>query len=961
MANELKLQITADGAQALAALESLTGAVKSTAGQIEGHFSTATHAVENLYAPIAKVIAVLGGGALFKKEIGEAVDFSKEVSALGRVLGVTSEEASATAVAIASIFGDVEGFLAGSSKMIRTLNKNEDAIKKMGIATRDSNGHFRSAPDLIAAINERLGQYKEGIDRDAAAQMVYGRGYLEMLKYVKLTPEVMDAAREKARELGLEMSSQEQSTIKGYRSGMVGVHETLKAFAVRVSLEVMPTLTAASHWFEAQGPAAIKTTVNALQAASTALSYHSVQAGILLVLLRGPVLSAWSAASAAVLRFTYVLQRELVVAALEGTSRLGAMASTVTTFINPWVLAAAAVVALGFAIEYMSRESERHAANFKRASQEQLDALRKQHSAMADVVRLEDSLSTAKSGQEKIQERLQIQTDKLLQEYPGLIQFLKDEAGHRRTITEAVKAYNDEMERKTRQDAATEEASLKIFQSEIDRYKAFNAGHEREIAAGVNQYRLNEIQKLQAYNNAQIAENQKYYDRQVKIAQQSKDKLALLLAANEDPGLRYAGGGDDGGAAAKKAAEAQRKLQEDTELNMAALWRKTQADRQAASNAAARLGRMDLETQRAHDAALLDLEEQTSQQRLRLGEITEQQALATSKRIADLKFQAAFEDLQKEINLLKDLPEEQARANAKLVALQDNYLKELAKLKAEENTLLRNQSGYQGALKSLQDYLKASKRHFDQWHQTVTSVVQGVEDSFATAFKGILSGQMSFKEAMKAIWNGIVDTIITALAEIAAKYLVAAIARAIFGKAEEESAMSTAAAAQISAGAQIFEANAGIPYVGAYIAAAEVAVMEGVLLANAAAAKGISATAYAEGGIIDRPTFGLLGEAGQRELAVPEQTFIGWATGFAQNIMRSERQIQSYRDQGTGYARAASHAARQGRGDKGLSDALGRSQIITASERDRKTLRGLQTLSRQRGAVLRAGSVLGGA
>lgn len=79
--------------------------------------------------------------------------------------------------------------------------------------------------------------------------------------------------------------------------------------------------------------------------------------------------------------------------------------------------------------------------------------------------------------------------------------------------------------------------------------------------------------------------------------------------------------------------------------------------------------------------------------------------------------------------------------------------------------------------------------------------------------------------------------------------------------------------------AEIFAAHAGIPFVGVAIAQGFIAQMMAAYAAFAAMAQGlvtaggVAATAFAEGGRIDRPTLALMGEAGP-ELVAPEKQFV---------------------------------------------------------------------------------------
>jgi hypothetical protein len=169
--------------------------------------------------------------------------------------------------------------------------------------------------------------------------------------------------------------------------------------------------------------------------------------------------------------------------------------------------------------------------------------------------------------------------------------------------------------------------------------------------------------------------------------------------------------------------------------------------------------------------------------------------------------------------------------------------------------------------------------------------MDGVTNAFSSGIKGLISGQMSLGEAMDSIWDGIVDTVVTAVANMAAQWVVMQIMQ-LLNMGVTTSTQAAITAANISAAASgYFAAYAAMPYVGTGLALAAIATMMTTLSALAVApavsgaGKGAFIAGAAEGGWFDRPTPAVIGEGWQRELVVPEVTFKQWAGNLANRLV----------------------------------------------------------------------------
>ena len=204
------------------------------------------------------VTAALAGGAVFKEAVHAATQLTSENLKLARALGVTLEKASGVHAAMHKLGIETDTVVTASQKMVRQLKAHEDSFNKIGIVTRDANGHFRDTLDIMTTGLGKLGEYRAGVDRTALAQMMFGRGAGDVTQLMRLNnAEIAEGARV-AKELGLVTTNDGVTAMRAYKASVAEVSEVFEAFKVAVGSAMLPVLTELSEWFRSTGTSAVQ-------------------------------------------------------------------------------------------------------------------------------------------------------------------------------------------------------------------------------------------------------------------------------------------------------------------------------------------------------------------------------------------------------------------------------------------------------------------------------------------------------------------------------------------------------------------------------------------------------------------------------------------------------------------------------------------------------------------------------
>lgn len=226
------------------------------------------------------------------------------------------------------------------------------------------------------------------------------------------------------------------------------------------------------------------------------------------------------------------------------------------------------------------------------------------------------------------------------------------------------------------------------------------------------------------------------------------------------------------------------------------------------------------------------------------------------------------------------------------------------KLKLKIDETQQNRSDWFGGFKAgLQDVADTVINKFELMRSTVKSVADGMKQAFASAISGMLNGTMTLSQGLKSLWKGIVNTIIQALSEIIAKFIVAGIANMVLGSIMESTSQTTALAQYQLAVMESWAAYAGIPYVGWALAMAQIAMITATYVATmgmsaaggsnsgpsgggeAVQSTGMNYPGYAEGGLVTRPGF-VAEIPGNPELVAPEKSFLDWIKNVANPMLQ---------------------------------------------------------------------------
>lgn len=262
---DVSLEISGDSSPLIAALAEARAAVAESSAQMKEHLSSVAESASRLNEAFVAFGALLAGGGMFKEVVGATQEWTEAAISLSLVMGISTERASAYHVAIKEVGGNVADFDSAITHLTRQLKTHEKGLNDMGIATRDSSGKVLDAETIFWSAQEAVLQYKEGTDRNLAAQTAFGRGMDSTNAIFRLHRNEMDQAAETAKKLALIVGEDTVHAFEASRKSLADTSLKFEAMKIQVGNELIPVIVKLGEAFGGEATGAGKLLADVLE------------------------------------------------------------------------------------------------------------------------------------------------------------------------------------------------------------------------------------------------------------------------------------------------------------------------------------------------------------------------------------------------------------------------------------------------------------------------------------------------------------------------------------------------------------------------------------------------------------------------------------------------------------------------------------------------------------------------
>lgn len=175
--------------------------------------------------------------------IKHAIDAADEMSKLSQKTGVSVKELGGLQLAYRQSGIDAGALQTSMSKLsVGVLNGN-DALKAMGIQTRNTDGSLKSTREVLGSVAEKFAGYSDGIAKTGLAVELFGRSGADMIPLLNGGAEALAEFDSMAEKLGLTIDEKTAQSAEKFNDTIDLLGQGVQGIARRVSADLLPTLT----------------------------------------------------------------------------------------------------------------------------------------------------------------------------------------------------------------------------------------------------------------------------------------------------------------------------------------------------------------------------------------------------------------------------------------------------------------------------------------------------------------------------------------------------------------------------------------------------------------------------------------------------------------------------------------------------------------------------------------------
>ncbi|EXI85588.1 MAG: hypothetical protein AW11_03416 [Candidatus Accumulibacter regalis] len=239
-----------------ASTESKASAEKMHSG-INDQMEKTAKSVDGVKNSLIGMTAVVAGAGTFALLAKETADYTEAAITLGRAMNITATQAGIWVEVAHELGSTTAEVQSAANGLTRRLVENEEKLNKVGLTTRDANGHLIDMNTLMKSAIETVNSYKEGTSRNAAAQEIFGGAVAGNSKLLLANAEAFAEDEAYIRSLGGQVSGDAIDAWTIYDSAMDKVGMGMIAMRNTIGNELIPVMAKLGEWLASAMPTAI--------------------------------------------------------------------------------------------------------------------------------------------------------------------------------------------------------------------------------------------------------------------------------------------------------------------------------------------------------------------------------------------------------------------------------------------------------------------------------------------------------------------------------------------------------------------------------------------------------------------------------------------------------------------------------------------------------------------------------
>ena len=222
--------------------------ISVSAGKMADKFGTMAQKTRGLSLAATGLITGLAGMAV------KAASDADELTTLAKQTGLTTDEIQKMKYAAEGVDVDTDTIIGGMKKMKKSLEKNKDTFKKMGVEVKTWNGQYRDTSDIFFDTVQALSQIPNETERDIVAMELFGKSADELAGIIDDGGAALRALGKEAENLGVIIPEEELEKASEINDNIEKLKAqgsaTLMELGGQIAEMILPYLPQIQEWIE---------------------------------------------------------------------------------------------------------------------------------------------------------------------------------------------------------------------------------------------------------------------------------------------------------------------------------------------------------------------------------------------------------------------------------------------------------------------------------------------------------------------------------------------------------------------------------------------------------------------------------------------------------------------------------------------------------------------------------------
>lgn len=230
----LLIDMAADVARLRADMNTAQGVVSSAVNKMQA-------SVDGLKKGIAGLAAGLTVGA-FALAIKQQLELADAMAKTAERTGLQLKDVAGLQLAYSMAGVSSDKLETSIGKMAKNMADGSKAFEAMGVQIKNSDGSLRSTRDVLGDVADKFASYKDGAEKTALAQELFGKSGTEMISVLNGGAEALAESDAQARRLGLTLDEEATAKAVQFNDTLSLLHAGSEGFTRQIAGRLAPTL-----------------------------------------------------------------------------------------------------------------------------------------------------------------------------------------------------------------------------------------------------------------------------------------------------------------------------------------------------------------------------------------------------------------------------------------------------------------------------------------------------------------------------------------------------------------------------------------------------------------------------------------------------------------------------------------------------------------------------------------------